>query len=359
MAQSKAAVAPDVLPPDFAQWDKGNPVMRFLKAAGQRYFGATLNAGPQQSSGSYGTPEWRQLESDMRAGKLKGGIQGTDYSPSGGAALSSLGDVASQLNPVSIDKFQSGDYAGGAGETAMNLLLLKKGFDAVRGNVAEFGSPRNFAEKVTPIDSYTKVTPQTLQAEALRRGGYSQPTMTSIDAARAANPQPKYNAPAPENPTFSYPEQRGLKINMGPKTPMTRPADPTLSVANTPEPRPITAFPLDRPLGTIGPERQLPAPVNRTASGNPQRSNLAKNQRQMAASEQGARAASKVDATPFQESSAQRMYGTSFENLTETQKVAAIQDAINVQQMTPRVPSSYEDMNLALRQSLSRLGKTY
>lgn len=161
--------APDFIPDASAPQQpesQGSAAMRFLKAAAGRYFGATLNAGPTTSTpATYGTPEWQRAEQELyqryQQGKPQPGL--TDFlkaSSLSNVPENALNEVKS-LNPIDMQKFQSGDTAGGLGSSLMNLLLIRSGFKQMRGaEVPEFGSPAQGAEMVQPLTGYTKSVPR-------------------------------------------------------------------------------------------------------------------------------------------------------------------------------------------------------
>jgi len=229
MAQSQT-VTPDTLPANFGQWDsspdtlpenfngfdspksapaqpetQSSAVMRFLKAAGSKYLGATLNAGPTTSTpGMYGTPEWQQAEQAMydryKSGQKQPGL--LDYLKS--ASLANVPDNAlkevKNLNPIDMQKFDSGDVAGGLGSTAMNLLMLRQAWKGLKGSpTPEFNAP-NTSEIVQPLSGYSKATPQppspatSAPAQAppsnsiLPNATYLQPEMRALTSAKTRLP---------------------------------------------------------------------------------------------------------------------------------------------------------------------------
>lgn len=99
--------------------------MRFLKAGGSRLLAGTLNAGPQQS----GTMS-SQSDLDQATNSSKGFMSNMSAIWNGDrkSGLDQATGAISQFNPVDIQKFQSGDTAGGIGSTAANLLMLRQAF---------------------------------------------------------------------------------------------------------------------------------------------------------------------------------------------------------------------------------------
>lgn len=166
---STQAVVPDFIPadnsPDFIplastpaqKAEQSGAVMRFIKSAAGRLYAGTAGAGPQQSGTM--TQDFSQQEAQAKAGTLPSMWQvlknsASDSSPSN----IDIADPLSSLNPIDVQKFQSGDTAGGLGSSLANLLMLRQGFKT--RSLPEMGSPSAYAERVQPLTGYTKAQPK-------------------------------------------------------------------------------------------------------------------------------------------------------------------------------------------------------
>lgn len=186
MAQSQQ-VTPDTLPSNFGQWDsspdtlppnfsgfdapksaqntppepQSSAMMRFIKAAGAKLYAGTAGAGPQQSGTI--TQDFSQQQAQAKAGTLPSAWQTLKNSASEASPSNiDIGKTLSSVNPIDMERFKSGDVAGGLGASAANLLMLKKAFQQGRtGKVAELNAPNN-SEMVQPIGSYSTAGPQKL-----------------------------------------------------------------------------------------------------------------------------------------------------------------------------------------------------
>lgn len=139
---------------------QSSSVMRFLKAAGKQLYSGTAGAGPQQSGTI--TQDFSQQQAQAKAGTLPSAWQTLKNSASDASPSNiDIGKTLSSFNPVDMQKFQSGDTAGGLGSTAANLLMLRKAFQQARGGAPEFNAP-NTSEMVQPIGNYSKPSQQKL-----------------------------------------------------------------------------------------------------------------------------------------------------------------------------------------------------
>lgn len=194
---------------------QGSAVMRFLKAGGSQYLGATLNAGPTSATPPiYGTPEWQQTEANLpktnseALSRMWQSITGAVKSPVNVNPLDALGNLGKQFNPVDVNKFQSGDTAGGLGSTAMNLLLLRSALKQIRGGAPEFNAP-NTSEIVQPLSGYTKTTGVAPPPRPL--AGLLQAAPIELGPSSAVQPTPEGLFPAarrviqtPKGPSYQY-----------------------------------------------------------------------------------------------------------------------------------------------------------
>lgn len=173
---TRAAIRQDYAAPTDAP--NGSAITRFVKGAGGTYLNATLNAGPTSGPAiDYSDPEVQRAmqlpESRGRWQVLKDSVYGVFHPKySAGEMVQRAGsDLIHQFNPIDVQKFQSGDTAGGIGSTMMNLLLLRAGYKQMRGaQVPEFGLPNQTAEIVQPLTRNPIREPLALPAAPIELG---------------------------------------------------------------------------------------------------------------------------------------------------------------------------------------------
>lgn len=300
---------------------QSSAAMRFIKAAASRYLGATLNAGPTMATAKgYGTPEWEQGQKDWEArhrnmsnmDALKDMWHSATnvQSPTPESAFSMVKETASELNPIDMQKFESGDTAGGMGSSLMNLLLLRQAF---KGNKLPMGGK----PKVVPIrqplalqqgSAAIELPPSSLDAKAAAPTG--EDLMEYMPRGSAGEPAPTVT-PEPQSYYAKTPQRSNVAKNQA-------------ALAKT-----------------------APAPAEQGAI------------------EQHSQLNSPAEASAFLEKASQKLFNKSYDKLSVTEKLKTLQEGGKMQQEartaaaspTPRVPTSYSDMSDLLRQSLAQLGK--
>jgi hypothetical protein len=173
----KSAISKD-FPTAFASQappDQSSAAMRFIKSAASRLYAGTAGAGPQQS-GTISSPDAIEQAIQSNAGKgFMGGLSGlrNDTKSGGDQAL----DLVKQFNPIDVQKFQSGDTAGGLGSSLANLLMLRQAFK----RVPTVGAP-NAVPSVTP----PQAQPLALQSGPIELGPSSAVAPTQEGVLPAA-----------------------------------------------------------------------------------------------------------------------------------------------------------------------------
>lgn len=310
-----------------AQQDQSGSVMRFLKAAGSRLYAGTAGAGPSQS-GTMSSPIDIQKYQQENSGKSFMQSMSDIWNGDRKSGLQQIGGIASELNPVDVQKFQSGDTAGGIGSTAANLLMLRQAFKS-KGlpDMGEISTPAKVGQTPAAPEAPAATVPGGEDAmEYARRGSPGEPPPSTM-------------------PQWSRQPAKGMQTGTA--------EGPVPAEAN---------------------------PANQYVTPNPPRSNLAKNQAQMAKyqgtqsgpvespAEQGAiqqhsNLNSPMEAQAFLEQASQKLFNKPYNQLSVTERLKTLQEGGKMQQearqsTTPRVPISDADMSDLLRQTLIKRGLT-
>lgn len=345
---ANSAPNPPSQPNNYSPQDQSGPVMRFLKAAGSRLYAGTAGAGPTQSSTISSPTDIAQWQKE-NAGKgffsnIPAPFEGNDKSP-----LQMVGSVASELNPVDVQKFQSGDVAGGIGSTAANLLMLRQAFKS-RGlpNAGEFsiGKTSAMPEAAAPAPEFQNRASGTLGF----RGNENAPIIEAgvpqgEDAMEYARRGSAGEPPPSTMPQWSRQSAKGMQTGTA--------EGPVPAEAN---------------------------PNNQYVTSAPPRSNLNKNQAQMAkfqgtasgpvespaeqgAIEQHSSLNSPTEAQAYLEQASQKLFNKPYNQLSVTERLKTLREGGKMQQeartaAAPRVPTSDADMNDLLRQTLIKRGLT-
>jgi hypothetical protein len=361
MPTGAPSAPPDTLPSNFSGFDtlpeeenKSSAVMRFLKAGAGRYVGATLNAGPTNAvPRSYGTPEWQQAEANLPKtnseafSRMWQSVKDLISAPAHADPLAMGIDLAKQVNPIDVQKFQSGDVAGGLGSSLMNLLLIRSGFKQMRGaQVPEFGSPlQNYgstSEFVQPLTGYTKSVPRqqlALPAAPIELGpsSLSQTIEGVLPAARKvyANGQVQY---------LTRPLRPGEAPDV-PKNTNTLAQDYFIQKMREGLERQTVTGSAEQDAAMQRMQDYAKTPVDKAGQTIEGASNLN----------------SPGQVRGFQEQAALKMFGKSYDSLSVAEKLQTISEATKIQNAarstTPRVPTSTEDMQNLLMQSLQMVRK--